>query len=185
MPPPLMVQFRAGDAGPWRIERVLPMIGEALPHAARLAMLEGDAPLPEGTLAWRLRGSTGNLRYTERGEANALATKQEGLARPTARCAALIPIRKSDAWWALAQDERRAILEAQSRHIAIGMEYLPAIARRLHHSRELGEAFDFITWFEYAPEAEPAFEEMLRRLRGQREWDFVEREVDLRLWRDD
>jgi enoyl-[acyl-carrier-protein] reductase (NADH) len=46
---------------------------------------------------------------------------------------------KSEAWWALAQDRRRAILEEQSRHIAIGMEYLPAIARRLHHGRELGE----------------------------------------------
>jgi len=72
--------------------------------------------------------------------------------RTYATRAALIPIRKSEAWWALAQDERRAIFEEQSKHIAIGMEYLPPVARRLHHCRELGEAFDFLTWFEYAPE---------------------------------
>jgi hypothetical protein len=40
------------------------------------------------------------------------------------------------------------------------MEYLPAVARRLHHSRELGEPFDFLTWFEYAPEHADAFEEL-------------------------
>ena len=78
------------------------------------------------------------------------ANKQEMLLRPQATRAALIPIRKTAAWWDLAQDERRAIFEEQSRHIGIGMEYLPAVARRLHHSRELGEPFDFLTWFEYA-----------------------------------
>jgi hypothetical protein len=41
------------------------------------------------------------------------------------------------------------------------MEYLPTIARRLHHSRELGEPFDFLTWFEYAPEHNQAFEELV------------------------
>lgn len=32
------------------------------------------------------------------------------------------------AWWALAQDERRAIFGEQSRHIGIGLKYLPAVA---------------------------------------------------------
>jgi chlorite dismutase len=81
-----------------------------------------------------------------------LAAKQQGLDRPQATLAALIPIRKSEAWWELAQDERRRVFEESSHHIEIGMKYLPAIARRLHHSRELGEPFDFLTWFEYAPE---------------------------------
>lgn len=129
-------------------------------------------------------GQHRNLRYTERAEADSLAARQQGLARPQALHAALIPIRKNAAWWALAQDERRAILETESRHIAIGMDYLPAIARRLHHSRELGEPFDFLTWFEYAPEHEAAFDDMLARLRAQREWHFVEREVEIRLVRD-
>ena len=95
--------------------------------------------------------------------------------------AALIPIRKSDAWWALAQDERRAVMEDQSRHIRMGMKYLPAVARKLHHCRDLGEPFDFLTWFEYAPEDASAFEELVGLLRGTPEWKYVDREVDIRL----
>jgi hypothetical protein len=53
----------------------------------------------------------------------------------------------------------------------------------LHHSRELGEAFDFLTWFEYAPEHSEAFEELVRRLRATQEWHYVDREVDVRLTR--
>ena len=95
----------------------------------------------------------------------------------------MIPIRKSAAWWALAQDERRAIFEEQSRHIGIGMDYLPAVARRLHHCRDLGEPFDFITWFEYEPDQDRTFDELLRRLRETSEWRFIDREVDVRLAR--
>jgi hypothetical protein len=179
-----MVRFHAGEAGPWRVARIQTLAGAPLPAAARLAVQEGGAPPPAATIAWSLSGSTGNLRYTRRAEADSLTTRQPGLARPESCRAALIPIRKNAAWWALAQDERRAIIEEESRHIAIGMDYLPAIARRLHHSRELGEPFDFLTWFEYAPEHEPAFDEMLARLRAQREWQFVEREVDIRLVRE-
>ena len=95
----------------------------------------------------------------------------------------VIPIRKSAAWWALAQDERRAIFEERSHHIADTMKYLPAVARRLYHSRELGEPFDFLTWFEYAQHA-AAFEELAGMLRTREEWRWVEREVDIRLARD-
>ena len=105
------------------------------------------------------------------------------LNRPEARCAALIPIRKSDAWWELPQDERRAILEQRSGHITRGLKYLPSVARRLYHARELGEPFDFLTWFEYAPEHAALFEELVAELRATEEWRYVEREVDLRLSR--
>ncbi len=75
------------------------------------------------------------------------------------------------------------MFEEQSNHISLGLEYLPAIARRLHHSRDLDEPFDFLTWFEYAPEHSDAFEELVRRLRETREWQYVDREVDVRLIR--
>lgn len=134
--------------------------------------------------AWVLRGVTSNTRYANRPEVDALAARQQGLFRPEATRAALIPIRKTEAWWALAQDERRAVFEEQSRHIGIGLEYLPAVARRLHHSRELGgEPFDFLTWFEYAPPDGPAFDGLLRRLRATEEWRCIDREVDIRLVR--
>ena len=58
------------------------------------------------------------------------------------------------------------------------------MARRLHHSRELGEEFDFLTWFEYAPADAAAFEELVALLRLTEEWRYVDREVDIRLTRD-
>ena len=180
---PLLVTFAAGNTGSWRIERVNKVIGEDLPFASYLSMYEHPSVPSGDPVAWMLRGTTSNTRYTNHDEVKRLTARQEGLQRPQARCAALIPIRKSEAWWSLAQDERREIFEEQSRHIAIGLDYLPPIARRLHHCRELGEPFDFLTWFEYAPEHKDAFEELVRRLRATREWQFVDREVDIRLSR--
>src|SRR5262249_28475314 len=119
-----------------------------------------------------------------RGEHDELAARQPPLGRPGSTRAALIPIKKSEAWWELAQDERRRIFEESSRHLATSLEYLPAVARRLHHGRDLGEPFDFLTWFEFAPEDAADFEELVRRLRATEEWSYVEREVDLRLARD-
>ena len=184
MAPPLFVAFTAGAEGLWRIDRVAPVIGPNLPPAARLAVTEGRAAGAPGDAAWHLNGVTSHPRYTSRDELGALRARQEGLARPAATCAALIPVRKTEAWWDLAQDERRAILEERSRHIALGLEYLPQVARRLHHCRELsGEPFDFLTWFEYAPADAAAFEDLVARLRQTEEWRYVDREVDVRLSR--
>lgn len=178
-----LFNFVAGNTGPWIIKKIMGISGDPLPAATRIAVVpETLDSLPQGA-AWSLRGITSNERYVTRPEKTALVSKQQGLGRPLATCAALIPIRKNAAWWALPQDERRHILEAQSQHIAIGMKYLPAIARRLHHCRDLGgdQPFDFITWFEYAPHDSAAFEELVGLLRATPEWQYVEREVDIRL----
>ena len=108
------------------------------------------------------------------------------LGRPEATLAALIPIRKNAEWWAMTQDERRNVFEEQSHHIAIGLRHLPAVARRLHHCRDLGsdEPFDFLTWFEYAPADERAFDEVVLELRQTPEWKYVDRELDIRLVRE-
>ena len=84
----------------------------------------------------------------------------------------------------MTQDERRAIFEERSAHVAIGLRYLPAVARRLHHCRDLGEPFDFLTWFDYSAEDEGRFDELLAHLRETEEWRYVEREIDLRVERD-
>jgi hypothetical protein len=185
-----LFSFVAGETGPWHIERVLAVKGESLAAAPCLDVIpsvtSGEEP-GRGRLPpmWALRGITSNERYVTHEEKRSLVAKQQGLGRPDSTCAALIPIRKSEAWWALSQDERRKILEDRSAHIRIGLNYLPAIARRLHHCRDLGtpEPFDFITWFEFAPADIPAFDRLLGELRASEEWQYVEREVDVRLVR--
>jgi chlorite dismutase len=128
-----------------------------------------------------LCGITSSERYVRPAERSALVARQPPLGRAEATRAALIPISKSAAWWALSQDDRRTIFEERSHHIATGLEYLPAIARRLHHARDLGGPFDFLTWFEYAPAASERLEQLVESLRATEEWGFVVREVDIRL----
>ena len=151
-----------------------------MPLAPRLSMTSAHV---ETATAWALSGVTSNERYVTRKEKVSLVEKQEALGRAQSTCAVLIPIKKTDDWWAMTQDERRDILAAQSRHIDIGLRYLPAIARKLHHCRDLAMAqpFDFLTWFEFAPENALAFCELLEQLRATAEWQFVEREVEIHL----
>jgi Chlorite dismutase len=179
----ITVSFAGGDAGGWKVDRMESVRGPYLELVPRVSVTEGSsAPIPGGA-KWVLRGATSADRYTTREEREALLAVQEPLGRRTASRAALIPIKKSADWWALAIDIRRAIFEDRSHHVAVGLGYASAIARRLHHSRELDEPFDFLTWFEYAPAAEGAFDELLSRLRATEEWTYVEREVDIRLIR--
>ena len=148
------IEFAGGDHGPWRVTRAQNPTGEGLPDAPRVSItLVGPEAATPPAAAWRLRGAVSNLRYATRGEAQGLRAVQPVLDRPEATRAALIPIRKSPRWWELAQDERRAIFEETSHHTAIGLGYLPAVARRLHHSRDLGEPFVFLTWFRVRPRA--------------------------------
>jgi chlorite dismutase len=141
-------------------------------------------PLIPSRTAWRLVGVPSHLRYTERGEQQQLESVQAGLGRPEATSAALIPIRKSQAWWDLTPEERRKIFEDKSHHIASSLRFLPAIARQLYHCRDLGEPFDFLTWFEFAPAHASLFEELVGMLRQTEEWSYVEREVDVRVVRE-
>jgi hypothetical protein len=173
--------FVGGNSGRWRIASLRPVRGEVLPHVRCVDVVPVDAMQSGRPAGWVLTGQISNVRYAKRAELTVLGAKQEALGRPRASRAALIPIKKSPEWWDLAQDERREIFEEQSRHTAIGLEYLPGVARQLYHCRDLGEPFDFLTWFEYAPEHADAFEHLVDRLRSTKEWAFVEREVDIRL----
>jgi hypothetical protein len=173
--------FIGGAAGLWKIDRATTIVGEPLPAAERLDVREGILPASAGT--WRLAGVAGHMRYVERAEKAQLDAVTPPLGRLEATRAALIPIRKSPAWWAMTQDERRAVFEQRSRHIADSLPFLPRIARRLYHARDLGQPFDFVTWFEFAPEHAGAFDELVTMLRSRDEWTYVDREVDIRLSR--
>lgn len=178
--------FAGGEIGLWRVVRIETIVGESLNDVPRVDVMRGSlAALPDGA-KWMLRGMTSNERYVTREEQEQLAARQPRLGRPEAICAALIPIRKTSAWWNLAQNERRRIFEERSSHVQTGLKYLPAVARRLHHCRDLGgdEPFDFLTWFEFAPSDSRAFDELVADLRASEEWTYVEREIDIRLMRE-
>jgi hypothetical protein len=180
----MFTTFRGGQSGAWRITLNSAVRGEGLAAVPALTITQSASialPILPSATAWRLAGTASHLRYVEKAEKEQLAEKQAPLGRKEASFAALIPIRKSAAWWELSQDERREILEAKSHHISSSLKYLPQVARQLYHCRDLGEPFDFITWFEYAPEHAAQFEELVAMLRTTEEWTFVEREVDVRL----
>jgi Chlorite dismutase len=175
--------FVGGNIGMWRVERIQAITGSTLPSVPRLSIFESNqTPISEGRV-WLLRGVTSYERYVDKMERSTLVVQQAELGRLEATKAALIPIKKSTAWWEMAQDERRAIFEERSHHITLGLKYVARIARRLYHGYDLGEPFDFLTWFEYAPEDAGAFEDLVGSLRGTEEWTYVEREVDIRLAR--
>ena len=179
----VVTTFLGGDLGPWLVVEVRKVKGPSLKRVPRLRIVDRELRSSPRGATWFLRGVVSNERYTERWERALLEARQPPLGRREATRAALIPMAKSDEWWSLAQDERRRIFEVRSGHIKTGLQYLPAIARRLYHGRDLGEPFDFLTWFEYAPEDAPAFEALVRKLRSTEEWRYVVREVDIRLVR--
>ncbi len=182
-----LFSFRGGDTGPWCVTKMEVLAGEPLPAARKIEIVSGPDTPADSQAAWVLRGIISNERYVAREEKNQIVAKLLGLGRPEATCAALIAIRKNEAWWALTQDERLSIFREQSHHTRIGLQVFPELARRLHHCRDLSEhePFDFLTWFEYAPAQEAAFNKLVAELRAIAEWKYVEREVDIRLVRED
>jgi len=90
----------------------------------------------------------------------ALEARSPKSGRPEATRDALIPVKKSEGWWNFAQEVRRESARSHRDRLPLP----PGGRRRLHHRRDLGESFDFLTWFEYAPEHAGAFEELVGRL---------------------
>jgi hypothetical protein len=175
--------FVGGKQGQWRVVNVQGIAGASLEPVERLNIVNDVVTKLPPDSAWILHSFSSNIRYAKRDELDTLRAVQPGLGRSEAVSAVLIPIKKSAQWWDMAQDERRAIFEEKSHHTAVGLEYLPGVARRLLHCRDLGEPFDFLTWFEFAPEHVHAFDELLVRMRASHEWEYVEREVEIRLER--
>jgi hypothetical protein len=182
-----LFSFSGGDTGPWRVTNMETIIGEQLPAAKRLAIASTSSSPVDPQASWVLRGITSNERYVDREERSQIVSKQLDLGRPESTCGALISIRKNEAWWALTHEERMNIFKEQSHHTRIGLQYFPELPRRLHHCRDLSEnePFDFLTWFEFEPAQETVFNKLLAELRAIPEWKYVDREVDIRLVRED
>jgi Chlorite dismutase len=177
--------FIGSDRGTWQVIDVRGILGANLEFVSRINVVnEAISELPSDS-PWMLQGFSSNVRYAMQNEVTLLKSIQPELNRFEAISAVLIPIKKLAQWWEMAQDERRAIFEEDSHHTAMGLEYLPGVARRLLHCRDLGEPFDFLTWFEFAPKHTQDFDELLVRMRASKEWEYVEREVEIRLEREE
>jgi hypothetical protein len=177
-----LISFSGGDHGQWNVRSMATIAGNALVPVSRINVHKnGDPELINPK--WTLSAFISNLRYTNRDEKTDLDKGSQPLGKEEHNYAALIPIKKSGEWWAMTQDERRKIFEEDSKHIASSMAYLPFVSRQLHHCRDLGEQFDFITWFEFSSGHENKFDALVNMLRKTKEWNYVIQEVDIRLER--
>jgi hypothetical protein len=170
----------------YRVEAVHARAGavvRGLDVGASVVRVEAPGPLSPPFATFLATGVVQHVLYTDADTRRALAAISAGERGPRA---VLIPIAKSDAWWALAQDERdRFFRRAPERpgHIEIGTRYAPAIFRRLYQARfQPGSQWDFLTYFEMTDADVDAFRRMLAELRDPAlnpEWAFVERECEI------
>ncbi len=148
---------------------------------------ENVLPVPNPA-AVVLKGAARHLQYTDSALRAELQQKSapEYPASPET-LAVLIPIRKSAAWWSLAQDERQKYFEKKAgerNHTGVGLDYAGRIFRRLYHSRYLENegSYDFLTYFEFRQEDRPLFQSLLSELRNAElnpEWQFVDFELEI------
>jgi hypothetical protein len=125
-------------------------------------------------------GKTKPLQYTCPAQVASLAHAHGEFA--SGASAVVIPIRKSEAWWALSEEQRHVHFREGAGHTHTGAPYVDRIYRKLFHSREMGLPYDFVTYFEFAPEDADYFRELLAGLRDpikNPEWQFVEWECEI------
>jgi chlorite dismutase len=164
-----LTKFCGGQKGIWKVMSMRAIIGQSLEQVNRIDILNINNIDKQIECNWSLKGVSSNMRYTNRDEKTKLDITPSILGKPDFKYAALIPIRKSNEWWTLTQDERRNIFEEQSKHINYSLKYLTNVSRKLYHSKDIGEPFDFLTWFEFAPEHSEQFDELVDYLRQTEE----------------
>ncbi len=181
----MISSFIGSNEGNWLVRSTSAIKGSDFPIAERMLRIDNELNhwKVEKQVQWQLNGFNSNMRYTNRNERKELDKTPSILNLPENNFAALIPIKKNDEWWQLTQDERRNIFEEQSAHIGFSLKYLDKISRKLYHSRDLGEPFDFLTWFEFKETDESLFNELTDYLRYTPEWNYVISEIDIRLER--
>jgi hypothetical protein len=177
----------------YRVDHIVAVRGEAgvtLKPGSTLVRIETAAKLavPAGANSptLLLQGVPQHLEYMSRAQRDKLSSRPEF--RPSKdTVAVIIPIRKSDAWWALAHDERSIHFqqtEGKKGHTAIGADYVDRIHRKLYHTRYAVETrdHDFITYFEFERAQTDDFKRLLAGLRDTEknpEWKYVDREYEI------
>jgi hypothetical protein len=185
--PGMPVEVPAGGrVDRYRVDAVEPRRGAPIAGVepgATIIRVEAPGPRPLAGRGFQAVGVVQHVLYTDADRRKELAAISAGERGPRA---VLIPIAKSDAWWALAQDERdRFFRHTPERpgHVEIGAHYARSIFRRLYQARyQPGSEWDFLTYFEFGDEDAGTFRELLAALRDPArnpEWGFVERETEI------
>ncbi len=173
----LFVSFTSEDVTPPEDARVSEYMVKngagPFPTGLSLKRIESATQIPSG-----LQGVVQHLHYTTLDERTDLVTRSRTELPPSPEMTAvLIPIRKSEAWWAMAHDQRGE--HFHKAHTPIGAPYVEAIFRKLYHSRYNGSKYDFLTYFEFPNSAEAEFRKLLKELRETPEWSYVEDEFEV------
>jgi hypothetical protein len=185
VPTPFVGVVVDGGITRYRVEKVVNVAGDPLAVAAgwSVARIESRAKIPAVATDLALTGVTQHPGYTGASDRQSLERVSR---RDPGTVAVLIPIRKTEAWWAMAQDERLAFFHRRNGsagHIAIGQRFAGKILRRLYHARYQPDGqWDFLTYFELSPNQATTFRTLLASMRNPRrnpEWRFVEREVEI------
>lgn len=145
----------------------------AFPTGSTVYRIESETPIESG-----LRGVVQHLHYTTLDERTDLVKRSRAELPPSPDVTAvLIPIRKSEEWWAMAQDQRGE--HFHKKHTPVGAPYVETIFRKLYHSRYYGSGYDFLTYFEFPKDATEMFQKLLRELRETEEWKYVSEEYEV------
>ncbi len=179
----------------YRVDEIVPIRdkpGVSIKPGSTIVRVETAArlvsPNEPKTPTLLFQGVPQHLHYTSRVQRDDLASRSRAELPPSAdTVAVVIPIRKSAAWWALPDDERRAHFQKSGEHpghTAIGANYVDRIYRKLYHTRYAVEStdHDFITYFEFERKNTEDFKRLLVQLRDPKqnpEWNFVDREYEI------
>jgi len=90
--------FIGGQRGPWKVTAMSEYRGAGLATVERVDIVNGEQAPAVGGTGWTSAGFTSNVRYATGAEIKELRARQQGLGRPEATIAMLIPIRKSAKW---------------------------------------------------------------------------------------
>lgn len=179
----------------YRVRKVVPIRGEApnLKQGWSVVRIETSSSLPSnkssgGSSVIEFYGVTQHLHYTSDAQRKELDRHSVTELEPSDQTmGVLIPIRKSEEWWKLSQDQRQSYFQktdAHEGHTAVGLKYVDRIFRKLYHSRYLNAvlSYDFLTYFEFKDVYENDFRTLLSELRDTNhnpEWTFVDREFEI------
>ena len=181
LPNEAQYNYVGGNSGSWQVTQLQALRGSPLSSVRHLEVIKGQLDRPLTGASWVLSGLVRNTRYVSREEPNLSDSGRRQVPKSDAPCAALIAIRRSEQWWQLGQAARREIMEVRSLYLTAGLHYLSGMMRRWQHRRDLSEQFDCVTWFEYEPRDSAAFDDILFDWRASEEWNYVDRECDIRL----